>query len=94
MSLLESAQTYYSDNTAAVDAIVAEIKAQGLDETALDEAVHEGAENGNFASEDASEVNNQGLALQVASILEGNGIAGGRKVIEDAVAESIPSPKR
>jgi len=88
-TLLELAEGYYAANAVACDGLVDELKAAGLDENALDETVHEGADNDDRDSDEASSVNNQGMAMQVASILEGNGAEEGSRIVRGV----IPGPR-
>lgn len=92
MTLLHDAEKFYEANAAKVDALVVEVQAAGADETALDEIVHEGAESAGIDSEEASAVNNHGLAFQISSILEGNGLEEGTRIIRAATGSSGPRP--
>lgn len=91
-TLLYLAETFYDQNTELVDALVREMKSAGAEEDCLDELIHEGAEAASAPSEEASSVNNQGMALQVACILEGNGKEAGAALVRDAAGISSPAP--
>ena len=77
VTMLAEAEAFYETNKAEVDAIVAELGSASVEDHALDEVVHEMADDANIDSEEASSLNNQGLAYQVASILQGFGKAEG-----------------
>ena len=94
MSLLKSAEDFYTANTALVDGIVADLENRGAGDGMLDELIHEAAEKGRFASEEASSVNNQGLTYQVASLIEGNGIEQAKALIEEELVEVGQTPAR
>jgi hypothetical protein len=88
MKLLADAERYYETNREVVDGIVAELKAAGVDDSALDDIAHDVAEE-----VEASELNNAGFALQVASALEGNGVEDGRRIVlEAADVKTAPRP--
>ena len=89
-TLLKQAEDFYEANTALVDGLVAEIQAAGADESCLDELIHEGAEAASAPSEEASSVNNQGLAFQVACILQGNGPSEGADIVRRAAGATGP----
>lgn len=80
------ADNFYDRNRSLVDGLVTELKAAGLNESDLDELVHDSAANGGFESEDASSLNNQGMELQVAFILEGDGIEAGSTMLRGLCA--------
>lgn len=88
MTLLKRAEDFYRDNRDLVDDIVATLKGRGAPDHLLDELVHEGAENEGVDSEEASALNNQGHAFQVASLLEGNGVEQGTRLIEECADEA------
>jgi hypothetical protein len=91
-TLLLQAEEFYEANTALCESLAAEAKAAGADEGFLDEVIHEGADNEGLDSEEASSVNNAGPALQVASILEGNGIEQGSRIVREAFGGAAPRP--
>lgn len=94
MTLLKSAEDFYAANTALVDGIVSDLEARGAGDGMLDELIHEAAENGRFSSDDASNVNNQGLTLQVASLIEGNGLEQAKALIQEELVETGQVPTR
>lgn len=91
-TLLKLAEDYYAANTAACDEIVARLKSTGCEDSALDELIAEGAENDGRSEDEASDVNNAGPALQVASLIEGNGPEAAERLIEGVIAEQAPRP--
>lgn len=88
MTLLKRAEDFYRENGDLVDGIVASLKGRGAPDHLLDEMIHEGAENEGLDSEEASSLNNQGHALQVASVLEGNGVEQGARLIDECADEA------
>lgn len=90
MTLLRAAEEFYAGNQALVDGLVAEVQAAGADESCLDDLIHEGAEAASAPSEEASSVNNQGLAYQIACILEGNGKEQGADIVRQASGANSP----
>lgn len=90
MTLLLAAEEFYDANKDLVDGLVAEVQAAGADESCLDELIHEGAEAASAPSEEASSVNNQGLAFQIACILEGNGKDQGAEIVRQAAGANSP----
>ncbi len=92
-TLLFQAEEFYEANTAVCDSLVAEAKAAGAAEDFLDELIHDGVDNeGLDDSEEGSWVNNAGMAFQIASILEGNGIEQGSRIVREAFAPAAPRP--
>jgi hypothetical protein len=91
MGIGVEAEDFYKANTAAVDAIVEGLRSRGVPDSALDELIHEGAENDGVDSEEASSLNNQGFSHQVAWILQGNGMADGAALVEKAAEEALRS---
>jgi hypothetical protein len=89
-TLLASAERFYEDNAKLCDDLAAELVSAGAPQDALDELIHESAENDGRDSDEASSVNNQGLALQVASLLEGNGIEEGTRIVRGAIPAAAP----
>lgn len=89
-TLLALAEQFYEGNTELCDGLSAELKAGGAADDALDELILEGAENDARDSDEASSVNNQGLAIQVASLLEGNGIEEGTRLVRAAIPTAAP----
>jgi len=87
-TLLTLAEEFYEANTKVVDDLVAELRAAGVTEEALDGLIHDGAEEEKRDSEEASSVNNHGLTFQVASIMEGNSIREGERIIREAAGLS------
>lgn len=89
-TLLALAERFYEGNTVLCDELAAELVSAGASEHALDELILESAENDRRDDDEASSVNNQGLALQVASLLEGNGIDEGTRLVRGAIPASAP----
>jgi hypothetical protein len=89
-TLLALAERFYEDNTGLCDGLAGELQAGGASGEALDELILESAENDRRDSDEASSVNNQGLALQVASLLEGNGIEEGTRLVRGAIPAAAP----
>jgi hypothetical protein len=91
-TLLKLAENFYASNTKTCEDLADRIKSAGGDENALDELIHESAEEEKRDSEEASDVNNSGLALQVASLIEGNGLDEATKLIDGVIAGLSPKP--
>lgn len=89
-TLLKLAEEFHEANPELCDGLAAELKAAGAEDTALDELVLVGAENDDRDTDEASSVNHQGFALQVASILEGNGIEEGTRLVRAAIPAAAP----
>lgn len=89
-TLLALAERFYGDNTGLCDGLAAELRSGGAPDDALDELVLESAENDRRDDGEASSVNNQGLALQVASLLEGNGVDEGTRLVRGAIPAAAP----
>lgn len=89
-TLLTLAEEFHEANPELCDELAAELKAAGAEDTVLDELVLEGAENAGRDTDEASSVNNQGLALQIASILEGNGIEAGTRLVRAEIPSAAP----
>lgn len=89
-TLLAAAESFYAGNAKLCDDLVAELASAGAPEDALDELIHESADNDGRDADEASSVNNQGMALQVASLLEGNGIEQGTRIVRGAMPTAAP----
>ncbi|OAH23774.1 hypothetical protein AX289_25120 [Methylorubrum populi] len=89
-TLLALAEEFYEANTQVCDGLAGELKAAGAEDTALDDLVLDGADHGGRDSDEASSVNNQGFALQIACILEGNGVDVGARLVRAAAPSTAP----
>ncbi|GJD90891.1 hypothetical protein BHAOGJBA_4435 [Methylobacterium hispanicum] len=89
-TLHQLAEEFHGANADICDGLAAELKAAGADQHALDDIVHDGAENDGRDVDEASDVDNQGFSLQAASILEGNGIEEGTRLVRSAMPAAAP----
>lgn len=89
-TLLALAEQFYEGNAELCDGLAAELRAAGASDGALDELILESAENDLRDDAEASSVNNQGQAMQVASLLEGNGIDEGTRLVRGAMPTAAP----
>lgn len=89
-TLLTLAEEFYGANAPLCDALSAELKAAGASEQVLDDLVHDGADKDGRDGDEASSVNNQGYPLQIACILDGNGIEEGTRLVRAAIPSTAP----
>ena len=87
-------EEYLGANKALIDDIEQHLRSRGVPDDALDEMVHSASdnidpENSGASSWASDSVNNEGFRMQIAFILQENGIEEGRVMIEEAAAAAM-----
>lgn len=83
---------FYNDNREMVDGFVKDMRTAGCLEEDFDMMVHDLADHEGYDSQEASNVNNESIALQASGAIIGYGIDEARRLVLEEIAGRHTAP--